>query len=72
MTLQLTEKQAEELSRDDRSPVSVVDPRTNAVWYLIPAADYHTVEVLLEEGRQQKAMRAVGLRNAAARLNEDG
>lgn len=71
MTIQLTEEQAEELSQNSQSPLSVVDPRTNALWYLIPASDYQTVQALLEEERQQKAIHAVGLRNATARLNED-
>jgi hypothetical protein len=65
MTIRLTEKQLEALRRDRRSPISVVDPRTNTLWYLIPASEYQTVQEILEDDRQQKAIRAVGLRNAA-------
>ena len=70
MTIQLTETQSEALHQGDAAPVSVVDPQTNALWYLIPAAEYQTLQDVLEEERQQKAIHAVGLRNAAKRLNE--
>ena len=69
MTIQLTEMQSEALHRESVSPVAVLDPNTNALWYLIPAADYQTVQDILEDERQQKAFRTVGLGNAAGRLN---
>ncbi len=71
MTIQLTETQAETLQNDTHSLVSVIDPRTNALWYLISASDYQALQTLLEDERQQKAIRAVGLRNAAKRLSAD-
>lgn len=71
MTIELTEKQAEELGRNTKSPVSVVDPRSNALWYLVSASEYQTIREALEEERQQKAIHAVGLRNAARRSEEE-
>ena len=71
MTIQLTEKQGEELRRNEQSPISVIDPLTNALWYLVSASDYQAALEVLEEERQQKVIHAVGLRNAAARLVAD-
>ncbi len=70
MTIQLTETQAETLRHETASPVSVVDPRTNALWYLISASEYQAMQEILEEERRQRAIHAVGLRNAAKRLRE--
>ena len=39
MTIQLTEKQGEELRRSEQSPVCVIDPLTNALWYLVSASE---------------------------------
>ncbi len=70
MTLQLTETQAETLRNETASPLTVRDPFTDTVWYLVSASDYGTVQEILEDERQQKAIRAVGLRNASSRLSE--
>lgn len=71
MSIQLTEDQIEAINRGTQSPVSLVDPHTNSLWYLIPASEYQTVQDILEDDRQQTAFRAIGLRNAGRRLSED-
>lgn len=71
MTIQLTEQQQRAL--DSAGPTTVpqvVDPRTKAEYVLIPAAEYESVRDLIEDERQQKAIRRVALKNAAGRLNE--
>jgi len=70
MTIQLTETQAETLRHETASPVSVVDPHTNALWYLVSATEYQAIQEILDDERQQKAIRTVGFRNAAQRLRE--
>jgi hypothetical protein len=70
MPIELTEQQQRALDTLGEAPAEVVDPRTSAVYMLIPASDYETVRELLEDERQQRAMRAVALRNAARRIDE--
>jgi hypothetical protein len=70
MNIELTEQQQHALDLQSGAPPRIVDPRTNAWYYLIPAADYEAIRELLEDERRQKAIRAVGLRNAGGRLNE--
>ena len=71
MTIHLTDAQAQSLRQDNTSPLSVIDPQTNALWYLVSASDYETVREILEDERKQKAIRKVGIRNAGARLGEE-
>lgn len=70
MTLQLTEQQQRTLDSAGAVPPQVVDPRTNAAYVLIPAAEYEAVREILEDERRQRAIRLVGLRNAASRMGE--
>jgi hypothetical protein len=70
MSIELTEQQQHSLDLEAQTPPRVIDPRTNAAYYLVPAPDYEAVRELLEEERRQKAIRAVGLRNAAGRMGE--
>jgi len=71
MPIQLTEQQQRALDSAGPTPPQVVDPRTNAEYVLIPAAEYENVRDLIEDERQQRAIRAVALRNAVGRLAED-
>ena len=70
MSIELTEQQQQSLDLEAQTPPRVIDPRTNAAYYLVAAPDYEAVRELLEEERRQKAIRAVGLRNAAGRMGE--
>ncbi len=68
MSIELTEKQQQALDAQAETPPRVIDPRNNEAYYLIAVSDYESVRELLEEDRRQKAIRAVGLRNAMGRM----
>lgn len=68
MSIELTEQQQQALEAQAEAPPRVIDPRSNVAYYLVPAPDYEAVRDLLEEERRQKAIRAVGLRNAVGRM----
>lgn len=70
MTIQLTEQQQQALDATETAPPQFVDPRTNAAYVLIPAAEYETVREILEDERRQRAIHTVALRNAVGRMNE--
>jgi PHD/YefM family antitoxin component YafN of YafNO toxin-antitoxin module len=70
MSLYLSEQQQQALDAQGGAAPRVIDPRTNAVYVLIPQADYEAVQDILEDERRQRAIRAVGLRNAAGRMDE--
>ena len=69
MAIRLTEQQ-QALDTTDATPPQVVDPRTNAAYVLIPLIEYEAVREIVEDERQQRAIRAVGLRNAGRRAAE--
>jgi len=71
MSIELTEQQQQALDAQAETPPRVIDPRTNAAYYLIAAPDYEAVREVLEEQRQQVAIRAVGLRNAVGRMGAE-
>ena len=71
VSIELTEQQQRTLDTKAETPPRVIDPRTNASYYLVPAPDYEVVRELLEEERRQKAIRAVGLHNAVGRMGEE-
>jgi hypothetical protein len=71
MSIELTEQQQLTLDAQAETPPRVIDPRSNAAYFLIAASDYEAVRELLEEERRQKAIRAVGLRNAAGRMGAE-
>lgn len=70
MPIRLTEQQQHALDSEDAQPPQVVDPRTNAAYVLIPLTEYETVREIVEDDRQQRAIRAVALRNAGRRADE--
>jgi len=70
MNIELTQQQQQALDALHNEPVRVLDPGTNETYYLVRAPEYEAVRALLEDDRQQKAIRAVGLRNAVGRMEE--
>ena len=71
MAIRLTEQQQRALDSTEAEPLQVVDPRTNAVYVLIPLAEHEVVREIVEDERRQRAIRAVGLRNAGRRAEEE-
>ena len=71
MPLELTEQQQRALDAEAGGLPRLIDPRTNSAYVLVPAEEYESVREPLEEERRQRAIRAVGLRNAARRMEEE-
>jgi hypothetical protein len=57
MAIRLTEQQQHALDTTDAEPPQVVDPRTNAAYVLIPLTEYEAVREIVEDERQQRAIR---------------
>lgn len=70
MPMELTEQQQRALDTLGGTPARVVDPRTKAAYVLVPEPEYESFREWLEDERQQRAIRAVALRNAAGRMGE--
>ena len=70
MAIRLTEQQQRALDSTDTEFPQVVDPRNNAAYVLIPLTEYEAVREIVEDERRQRAIRAVGLRNAGRRVDE--
>jgi hypothetical protein len=70
MAIRLTEQQQQALDSTDAEPPQVVDPRTNAAYVLLSLTEYEAVREIVEDERQQRAIRAVALRNAGRRVDE--
>lgn len=72
MPIELTEHQQQALDAiKPEGLATVVDPRTRTSYVLIPAGDYEAVREVLEDERQQRAIRRVGLRNAVGRMDDE-
>jgi hypothetical protein len=71
MGVELTEEQQRALDNLQEDPPRLIDPRTNASYILVPSEEYEYLREMLEEVKRQKAISAVGLRNAVGRMNED-
>ena len=71
MSIELTDQQQHAVDALGEEPARLVDPRTNAAYVLLPAEIYESVREILDDEKQQKALRSVGLRNAIGRMNED-
>jgi hypothetical protein len=71
MIIQLSEPLQRALDTQPEEPLRVVDPRTNVTYVLLRAEEFETIREILEDERQQKKIRASGLRNAVGRMNED-
>ena len=70
MPIELTEQQ-QSLDAAAESLPTVVDPRTKDSYVLIPAREHETVREILEDERQQRAVRKVARRNAIGRMDEE-
>jgi hypothetical protein len=70
MAIRLTEQQQRALDSREAEPPQVVDPRTNEAYVLIPRTEYEAVREIVEDERRQRAIRAIGLRNAGRRADE--
>jgi hypothetical protein len=64
MPIQLTESQQQALQQEQTATPRVVDPRTNTTYVLISEREYEAIREILEEERQQRAIHAIGMRNA--------
>jgi hypothetical protein len=71
MNIELTDQQQHALDAFGSDPARLVDPRTNATYVLLPVDVYESVREILEDDKQQRAIRSVGLRNAVGRMNEE-
>jgi hypothetical protein len=71
MSIQLTPQQLQALDCEQGELPRVIDPRTNAAYVLVSEADYEAAREVLEDERRQHAIRAVALRNAVGRLEEE-
>jgi hypothetical protein len=71
MPIELTEEQQQTLDAAEEVPAQVIDPRTRAAYMLIPVPEYEAVREILEDERQQRAIRKVARRNAAGRLDAE-
>ena len=70
MKIELTEAQQQALDAHPEQPPRVIDPRSKEAYYLVSESDYNAIRELLDDERRQKAVRAVGLRNAVGRMEE--
>lgn len=70
MSITLTPQQLHDLDSEAGSVPRAVDPRSNTAYVLVPEVEYETVREVLDDERQQQAIRSVGLRNAAGRMEE--
>jgi PHD/YefM family antitoxin component YafN of YafNO toxin-antitoxin module len=68
--IQLTPQQQQALDAEENRPTRLVDPRTNTAYVLLLESEYESIRELLDDERQQQAIHAAALRNAAARLDE--
>lgn len=71
MNIQLTPMQFPALDSREGGAPRVIDPRTNVSYVLVSETEYETVRELLEDERRLQKIRAVGLRNAIGRMEED-
>jgi len=71
LVIELTEQQQLSLDTIGEAPPRVVDPRTKVTYVLVPEVDYEAVQEAIEDDRRQRAIRAVGLRNAVGRMSEE-
>jgi hypothetical protein len=70
MPIELTEQQQQSLDTTGEAPARVVDPRTSTAYVLVPEGEYEAVREALEDERRQRAIRAVGRRNAIGRMDD--
>ena len=71
MTIELTVHQQQALDALEGVLPRLIDPRTSQSYVLVPEVDYQAVHEALEDDRRQRAIHAVGLRNAIGRMGEE-
>jgi len=71
MSIELNTQQLQALDAGGENPPRVIDPRSHEAYVLIPAPEYEAVREILDDERRQKAIRAVGLQNAAGRMESE-
>ncbi len=71
MIIQLSEKEQEAIDAAGQEPPHLVDPRSQTEYVLIPIKAYEAVREFLEEESRQRVIHKIGLKNAAARMNEE-
>jgi len=70
VSIRLTPQQLQALDDEAGGPPRVVDPRGNVAYVLVSEAEYKTVRDVLDDERDQRAIRRIALRNAAGRMQE--
>jgi hypothetical protein len=70
MSIELTPQQQQALDTEEGGLLRIVDPRNNAAYVLVNEVDYEAMRDAIEEERCERAIRAIGLRNAAGRMGE--
>ncbi len=70
MNIGLSVEQQQAMDQSPEHLLQLTDPRTSTTYVLLPAEQYESMRELLEDERQQQAVRKVALRNAAARGGE--
>jgi hypothetical protein len=68
MIIELTPLQQQALDNSHGVPVLVVDPRTNAIYVLVPADA--AVTVTPDDKQVQTATRSIGMQNATRRAKD--
>ncbi len=69
--IELTAQQQQALDGARGEPLALIDPRTSATYFLVPKSEYEAVREALEDERVQKGVRAVALRNAIGREDDE-
>ena len=70
MSIELTPQQLQVLDSEAGCVPRAVDPRSNIAYVLVTEAEYQAVREILGDEREQRAIRAIALRNAAGRMEE--
>ena len=70
MKLELTEEQQRALGTQQPELPQIVDPTTKTTYVLVPVEQYESICAVLDDERQQKAIRNVALQNAVGRMND--
>lgn len=71
MCIILTEQQPQALDMTHEDPPRVMDLSGSDAYVLIPAEEYERIREIVEDERQQRAIHAVSLRNAASRMDAE-
>ena len=69
MCIELTPQQLQILDHEADGLPRVVDPRRNVAYVLVTETEYESIRAVLDDEREQWAIRAVALRNAAGRMD---